>query len=122
MKNNDNIGKHVRVYRNLHKQCFSVVDSKTGRVIMHTQDINLERVVFRVRETGRLKVLETKQKNVHAFVCGYISESPPCGDELLEVTYNPYFSNSFFLKDTKEGVKSAFLVKLCNGKTILAKI
>jgi hypothetical protein len=114
--------KYVRVYRNLHKNCFSVVDSKTGRVIMHTQELNLENAVFKVRESGRLKVLETKQKNVHAFVCGYISESPPCGGDLVEVSYNPYFSGSFFNKETKEDVQEAFYVKLCNGKTILAKI
>lgn len=122
MNSEEFIGKKVRVYRNLHKQKFSVVDIKTGRVIFHTISLALKNVTFKVRENGRLKVLETKQKNVHAFVCGVISEDDQNINDYVGVSYNPYFKDSFYIKSNNKDIKDAFFVKLDNGKDILAKI
>jgi len=115
-------GKKVRVYRNLHKDCFSVVDAKSGRVISHSKSLCLSKAEFRVREAGRQKVLEEKSKNVHAFVCGFIIDDIGKEDGLRPVSYNPYRGPSFYLKDTQEDIKTAFFVKLYNGRDILAKI
>ncbi len=116
------IGCKVRVYRNLHKKCFSVVNTKTNRVICHTNSLSLSDVKFIVRQAGRNKVLMTKQKNVHAFVYGVVVDDIGKEDGLRPITYNPYVSDSFFDKDTGVSIDSAFLVKLDNGKDILAKI
>jgi hypothetical protein len=88
----------VEVYWNLHKQCFSVRSCKTGRVIQHSDGLNLRNVKYVVRQAGRRKVLQEKKKNVHAFVRGYIYDKPlplhertQCG----KATYNPYKYTSF---------------------------
>ena len=65
----------VKVYFNLHKKLFSVValeGDKKGKVIKHTDSIDLSMPIFRVQKAGRERVLKEKKKNVHAYVTGYI--------------------------------------------------
>lgn len=110
------IGEKVFVYRNLHKKCYSVKSMKTGRVIAHVHEIMLFQPKFKVSEAGRNKVLRTKQKNVHAGVVGYVTDSYVnfiCAGVLgyvtdsyvnficptIKVTYNPYKYNSFVRQD-----------------------
>ena len=112
----------VGVYRNLHKQIFSVICRKTGRVIAHRTEVSLKNVKFHVRQGGRNKVVQTKSKNVHAFVYGNISLEPLGEGELIEITYNPYRMGSFFRKDSLEPVYSVDRAILVNGKQIFAKI
>jgi hypothetical protein len=86
-------GETVKVYRNLHKKCFSVQDS-FGRVVAHVNDLHLVDCTFIVRQGGRRKVLETGRKNVHAFIKGKVTLSPELSYP-LKVRYNPYQSDSF---------------------------
>ena len=90
----------VRVYRNLTKKCLSVqtMTDKGWRVTRHVQSICLSAASFKVSEAGRQRVLLQKRKNVHAFVEGYETDS---FDESTAkgVSYNPYKSSHFFLKD-----------------------
>lgn len=58
--------KLFRVYRNLHKKCYSV--SYNGIVIMHTTRIIADNATLFVSEAGRQRVLATGHKNVHAYV------------------------------------------------------
>jgi hypothetical protein len=91
----------VEVYWNLHKNCFSVRDCKTGRVIEHTDGINLYDVKYVVRQAGRRKVLQEKRKNVHAFVRGYIHDgmiSVHDRDQCGKAVYDPYKYTSFINK------------------------
>lgn len=64
--------KNYRLYRNLHKGCFSVqqyIKGKGYRVIDHIDDgFVIEGCTFKVYQSGRNKVLKEKQKNVHAYV------------------------------------------------------
>jgi len=60
----------VKVYYNLHKECLSVVDTRTGRLYCHSHRIELKDAKFHVNENGRQKVLREKRKNVHAYVIG----------------------------------------------------
>jgi len=113
---------NVMVYRNLHKNCFSVVDTKTGKVIMHTKEITLSNVKFKVRKGGRQKAILSKQKNVHAFVCGTISQEDADLNQMVRLSYNPFKYGYFFNTTNEDPVHEAFLVKLTNGKDILAKI
>lgn len=91
----------VNVYKNLHKNLFSVRGK--GIVFRHLDKIVLRDVRFLVQEKGRDKVRATKQKNVHAFVSGYIiSEIPKSGLDILgPVWYNPYVVDSFVLGDKR---------------------
>lgn len=107
----------VKVYRNLHKQQYSVMDAKTRLVQRHAQAVLLANVTFRVSESGRQRVLQEKRKNVHAFVCGQDMGEPLCGEEevtfglsigeMVKVSYNPYKGGTFVRCDTFEPVHSA---------------
>ena len=94
-----------RIYRNLHKECFSVTrwnpEKKGYRLFAHETDLILDKVQFRVSKAGREKVLREKQKNVHAFVyCENYSTF--VGEDQLgsEVYYNPYKTETFQVKET----------------------
>ena len=56
----------VRVYRNLHKKCYSI--QQDGLVKAHATELYLFDSVFQVNKKGRERVLVEKKKNVHAFV------------------------------------------------------
>lgn len=101
--------KRYKVYRNLHKNCFSIqkynrekkgyrVDTRLKRFFMF--DCN-----FKVLESGRERVLKEKSKNVHAFVMPKsikITNKDFDVDKLREIYYNPYKFSNFVYKDTEE--------------------
>lgn len=60
----------VFVYKNLHKDCYSVRDESTRRVVAHQDFVHLTDVAFKVSEAGRQRVLRERRKNVHAGVRG----------------------------------------------------
>ena len=64
-------GDKIEVYRNLHRDCFSV--RHKGKVVGYLHDneqLALTNVKFVVQPAGRAKVLRENKKNVHAFVRG----------------------------------------------------
>ena len=65
----------VEVYRNLHKNCWSVRDCKTKKVIKHVQSAYIKNAELVVQPAGRSKVLREQRKNVHAFVRGQLEGS-----------------------------------------------
>jgi hypothetical protein len=97
--------KYVEVYRNLHKKCWSV--RQNGIVLFHCRNICLKNVRFYVSERGRQRVLFEHQKNIHAWVIGYIVQSTEIDDNTkdgsgLDVTYNPYKYDSFVLSKSDQ--------------------
>jgi hypothetical protein len=97
--------KTYKVYRNLHKNCFSVLkynpEKKGYRLHDHVHHAFLDNVEARVSEAGRQKVLREKQKNVHAFLLcdNYKKIESFYGHTYLnEVVYNPYKHDSFVVK------------------------
>jgi hypothetical protein len=95
--------KPVMVYRNLKhgrksRPLYSVMQN--GRVVRRTHRIMLADVRFVVRERGRQKVLQTGQKNVHAFAVGRVIGSAFGADRTdklpVTVCYNPYNDGHFF--------------------------
>lgn len=91
-------GQKVKVYFNLHKKCFSIMDVKTGLVIAHADAVNLHNVEFKVSETGRQRVIREKKKNVHAFVIGEY-QGAFVGQEKRSAYYNPYKTSHFLDED-----------------------
>lgn len=90
----------VDIYRNLHKDCYSIRSrnpSDYGRVIGHTKLAVVVNATFPVRSKGRDLVRKTKRKNVHAFVRGDLSEcaAPVLIQNRKPVTYNPYTHDGF---------------------------
>ena len=94
----------VEVYRNLHKQCWSVRDNKTGKVIDHVRNIHLKDATLVVRPSGRERVLREQKKNVHAFVKGEITTRGGVPLEIREVAYNPYKNTTFVERVSGEPV------------------
>ena len=86
--------QEVEVYRNLHRNCWSIRDAKSKLVLGYADDVTLSDAYFVVNESGRQRVLRDKKKNVHAFVRGRILFTDvPCTG--TKVTYNPYKFGSF---------------------------
>ena len=88
----------VRVYRNLHKDAWSIQARREGRwvVVAHAGGVSLANCTAVVSEAGRRGVLEKGSRIVHAFVQGKLrlSYTPP-GPFCERLSYNPYRSASF---------------------------
>ncbi len=96
--------KPFRIYRNLHKNCFSIQmydQAKKGyRLLQHAHDLLLANVKTYVSESGRQRTIREQQKCVHAFIeCETFTMfediSHLLRDELQELTYNPYKGDCF---------------------------
>ncbi len=105
------ISSKVEVYRNLHditgKNKYSI--RQKGLVIGHANLIYMNDVNFVVNQKGRQKVIKNKQKNVHAFLRGFITthRSPIS----KRITYNPYINDSF-INHSGQSIKTANAVIL----------
>jgi hypothetical protein len=98
----------VEVYFNLHKKTFSVRSAKSGKVLLHTDEVHIENPEFVVRQSGRNRVLSEGRKNVHAFVRGDATFFRYTNRPMLDtLTYNPYRYASFVDKQTEEPVYKA---------------
>ena len=125
------IGDIVEVYRNLHKECLSV--RKDGLVHLHADAVYLKNANFIVSQSGRNRVLDTKKKNVHAYVRGevisYLSDME-CIEHMYEeaesagytrIYYNPYKVNQFVNYKTMQPVVFAHDAYVI-GDRIYAKV
>lgn len=86
--------RRVFVHWNLHRDCYSVKDARSGRVIGYADDLVVEVAKFVVQPAGRDKTRREKRKNVHAGVRGLLSGKIGSRVGTL-VTYNPYLHDSF---------------------------
>jgi len=124
-------GDKIEVYRNLHKNCFSV--RHKGKVVGYLHDneqLALTNVKFVVQPAGRAKVLRENKKNVHAFVRGeYVGYENNLTNNLYfgefkdldfyAVSYNPYKSDKFVVKETEEPIESNSEALIRGGKVLL---
>lgn len=104
--------KPVKVYRNLHKGCWSI--KQNGLVKAHSDEVNLFDCNFLVNEKNRQKVIKEKRKNVHAFVKGYIWNTPV--DLIKQASYNPYANNYFYDVNDLVSIHKAHFVRAIDGK------
>lgn len=91
-------GAKVDVYWNLNKKKWSV--RHKGIVVSHEDNIYIQNAKFVVQPAGNAKVRKNKQKNVHAFVRGIISDNFSLNN-LNRIKYNPYKYKSFVTSDEK---------------------
>ena len=93
--------KKVRVYWNLHRNCWSIQDCKSGLVRGYKSWVVLDDAKFVVRKSGQKRVREQSKKNVHAFAVGYIQDSKTEPSRMVylddwdRVKYNPYTDDYF---------------------------
>ena len=106
------LSKPVKVYRNLHKGCWSI--KQNGLVKAHSDEVNLFDCNFLVNEKNRQKVIKEKRKNVHAFVKGYIWNTPV--DLIKQASYNPYANNYFYDVNDLVSIHKAHFVRAIDGK------
>lgn len=123
---------YYKIYRNLHKNCFSVLkydkEKKGYRLHAHVDEAILSGVKTKVSEAGRKRVLKEKAKNVHAFIFAK-SFSPLMSGTLRliphaypdELYYNPYTTQQFINKTTGENVTDCNTVMLKNCKAYIVK-
>jgi hypothetical protein len=116
----------VKVYRNLKhgkkaKPLYSVMHK--GKVVARRHRVLLVNCKFVVNNAARLRVIQTKRKNVHAFVVGEWVRFPDSAfgmDEFstknlgLKMVYNPYKMSSF-QTESGNNVKAAGGVLLNEG-------
>lgn len=108
----------VEVYRNLHKNCWSIRDCKTKKVIKHVQSAYIKNAELVVQPAGRSKVLREQRKNVHAFVRGQLEGSWTYHIESPQhIAYNPYKYDSFVLTETETPIYKAIEVYLDHAGT-----
>ena len=113
--------RKVFVYKNLHKDCWSV--KQDGLVKAHTHDLEMWDCAFQVNAKGRAKVLEEKRKNVHAGIKGYLDDFHGVDFDVIfvtAVTYNPYKYDSFVDKTTEEPIYSSQFAKLSQKQVLAA--
>lgn len=104
----------VFVYKNLHKDCWSVRSNKTRLVIAHRYNLVLKNCVLRVSEISRQRVIREKRKNVHAGISGFVTTK---GDgNWVRIGYNPYKSGYFYVITTGEPVYSAKFVRFVGSE------
>lgn len=93
-----------KVYRNLHKNCFSILKynriTKRFRLYEHVTDAYLFDVIAKVSEAGRQRVIHQKQKNIHAFLLCHkytkqLGNNPIYVSWTHKITYNPYENETF---------------------------
>ena len=84
----------IRVYRNLHKKCWSVqryIPKKGWRLYQHFDELSLKDAKFIIYQAGRLKVQRERRKNVHAFVEGELLDYiVDLGFLPSRIKYSPY--------------------------------
>lgn len=111
----------VKVYRNLHKKCFSI-QGKYGLVVDHADTVSLMAVTFTVQKAGRQRVIDSKKKNVHAFAIGerlYSNKLGVYDNSFTKIYYNPYKYGFFHTEAGLEVSGCALLV--LNSQGMFAK-
>lgn len=100
--------KSVKVYKNLHKNCWSI--KQKNLVVAYADVLYLKDCIFKVNEKGRQRVISEKRKNVHAYVIGKIVDfNVEC---IKKVTYNPYKYPFFYDVDDGNFLYNCEFVKL----------
>lgn len=105
------LNMRVDVYRNLKTTGFSLRDSRTKQVICHAEYVSLEDCTFYVGEKTRQRVVQTRERSIHAYVQGILKSLVPLPElEGDVIYYNPYNTETF--KCNAQPIKQADAVYL----------
>jgi hypothetical protein len=113
------LSKKVFVYKNLHKDCWSIKQDGLVKAHSDKDPISLYETSLVVNQKGRRQVLREKRKNVHAGIKGYLSHPHPSYAtwddvgwwEMSPITYNPYKHSSFVHARTEKFIYGSPFVK-----------
>lgn len=113
------IGTRVKAYKNLNNGLISIKGKDSDgkeRVLGYCERITLSDASFTVGEGSRQRVIREGQKNVHAYVVGFVTDID--GLKLVgdSFTYNPYTDSTFIDRATGLPVLKASLAQVdCRG-------
>lgn len=113
----------VQVYRNRNKDCWSIRDKQSGRVVGHATVVTLENVRFAVGERSRQRAIRMRKRNVNGWVegdllaTGNLGPCPP--DGLVQVSYRPFVRGHFIRLDDGQPIVAAPWAVLCEGKVFV---
>jgi hypothetical protein len=108
------VTQKVSVYFNLHLKVWSI--KQGSLVVAHAEEITLTNVTTKIYESGRLRVIQERKKNVHSYLVGYITESDV--EPKKGLYYNPYKVSSFVDADTMAPVHAAQVVRLNSDRSV----
>lgn len=83
-----------RVYRNLRRAVWSIMDPRTGLLVEHRAELVLLDVRFEVSEATRQRVVRQHRRTVHAYARGVLSDLP-VRDGGVRVHYDPFEAGHF---------------------------
>ncbi len=85
----------VRVFKNLKYGCYSIM--QRGVIRASAKQVRLSDVEFRVRESGRQRMLRERRKNVHAFAVGRLVDyvHPDDARELVRMEGRDAFNDPY---------------------------
>lgn len=106
------VGRKVKVYKNLHNGLWSIQDVKSKLVLGHVEYVSLVKCEFKVSEAGRQRVLQEQKKNVHAFVVGHYAPSAEPLELKKQAYYNPYKVSTFIDRSAQKPLKDASQVSM----------
>ena len=94
--------RDVRVYKNLHRRCYSVQQDGLVKAHIDLDDVfYIESAYTKVFQAGRNRVLLEKKKNVHAFICGLLKYGEESDRRCSRrISYNPYKGGEFMVSGT----------------------
>ena len=106
-------------YRNLNKPGNFSIREK-GKVIGWSPVVLLDgNIGFHVGESGRLRVIRDRRKNVHSWIKAKsyeILNEVPSLDGYMEIYYDPYFTQFYYCTQSGKKLASAKRVLLANNR------
>lgn len=120
-------GARIHLYRNLHRDCFSVV-GPDGSVVAHVRSAGLRDVKFRVQPAGRRRAIASGTRNVHAYVSGIACSDVEARDAIQTsyisltgtASYNPFGAPTFIDAVGRPVLEAAYvLASISTGRSRL---
>ena len=110
----------VEMYRCLNRKGYTFSLRQGTLVVGHTDHVMLKHCEFMVKEAGRSRCITSGDRNVHAWIKGYIVTEPVDPMEFKhELVYTPFNTSGFTaitVSSTIENLEKADIVSVINGK------
>ena len=106
-----NYDEPVKIYRCLNKKGYVFSIMQNNLVVAHTNFFVVKNPKFKINESGKIKAIQSKIRNVHAFIEGYLGEI----EDILNcfswtLLYEPFKNKGFYIgnsDDPKNEIKKA---------------
>ena len=121
--------KKMKVYFDLYDKTWTVRQDEntcqempSGKKVGQWNYIQVKNPQYVVHQEGKERVRREKQKNIHAYICGYVIEELPSMPSRQEfISYDPYKDDSFVIHNTNNSIHSSpyAMMQITNRKPIV---